>query len=62
MDQATSRPRKRPRLSIEELKHAALKSGTHRTYESKCKWWGRYLQVTGQKEENVSGAMLEGYV
>ena len=43
MDQATSRPRKRPRLSIEELKHAALKSGTHRTYESKCKWWGRYL-------------------
>ncbi len=53
---------KRPRLSVEELKHAALKPSTHRTYSNKCVWWGRYLTDTGLSEEDVDEQMLEGYV
>ena len=47
---------------MDELKHAALKPSTHRTYYTKCTWWDRYLQQTGQEERQVDGAMLEGYV
>ena len=53
---------KRPRLSVEELKHAALKPSTHRTYRQKCIWWGRYLESGGLDEQKVSDQMLEGYV
>ena len=47
---------------MEELKHASLKPSTHRTYQQKCIWWGRYLADSGQREEDADDQMLEGYV
>ena len=53
---------KRPRLSIEELKHAALRPSTHRTYSAKCRWWLRFLEENGHSEQAVDGDMLCAYV
>lgn len=62
MDQVPRQPAKRPRLTVDQLKHAALKPATHRTYFQKCLWWDRYLQQSGLTERLVDGPMLEGYV
>ena len=55
-------PRTHPRLSVRDLKHAALRPSTHRTYAHKVQWWLRFLAARGAVDADVSGTMLEEYV
>lgn len=49
-------------MTVEALKEAAWKPGTHRAYAAKAKWWLRFLETSGRSEEAVDGAMLCDFI